>query len=379
MASTNAELRRLMQLKKASSAKRGVNHPLAKYNNLDQLVCVICTKVIKDDSLWNPHLQSKKHKENVMLIKNKTNTTSASSTQKPAKCSNKNSKTFETPKPPAAATSKSTTKQLPSDFFDQSWDGPGTSSSATQSSSSSSDPSSSSQPKSILKNSTSMNGNSKKPKSILKNSSTPTQSLLNQPSSTSNSLKASSSSDMETDTPTTSRKRKADDSNLPADFFDEGVKKDVLDTSDPATETKPEETNSEVAVSTKGGDGDASGSALPEGFFDDPKKDAAARNIEYVDPKEKEWQMFQKAIQEETKVSEAMQEDDDEESEMHKDLTELNKMKKCLSRVETLKLLMREEKEKKLEMAAVKDDSDDDSGDSDGDIDKLFDWRAKMA
>jgi len=37
---------------------------------------------------------------------------------------------------------------------------------------------------------------------------------------------------------------------------------------------------------------------LPEGFFDDPVKDAKARNLEYKDPVEEEWDKFQKEIKE---------------------------------------------------------------------------------
>ena len=41
---------------------------------------------------------------------------------------------------------------------------------------------------------------------------------------------------------------------------------------------------------------------LPEGFFDDPKKDAKARNVEYKDPILDEWEKFQKSIQKEDDV-----------------------------------------------------------------------------
>lgn len=33
------------------------------YNQLDQLTCAICGTVIKNEIIWNAHLQSKKHKE----------------------------------------------------------------------------------------------------------------------------------------------------------------------------------------------------------------------------------------------------------------------------------------------------------------------------
>ena len=44
-------------------------------------------------------------------------------------------------------------------------------------------------------------------------------------------------------------------------------------------------------------DSGAQVSELPAGFFDDPKLDAKARNVEFVDPMEKEFQEFQKIIQ----------------------------------------------------------------------------------
>ncbi len=41
---------------------------------------------------------------------------------------------------------------------------------------------------------------------------------------------------------------------------------------------------------------------LPEGFFDDPKKDAKARMVDYKDPLNEEWERFQKSIQKENDV-----------------------------------------------------------------------------
>merc|ERR1712080_52958 len=156
------------------------------------------------------------------------------------------------------------------------------------------------------------------------------------------------------------------------DFFDKSIE-DVGGTVKP-TEGKDITEESETKKKTEEAN---ENSVLPEGFFDDPKKDAAARNVEYKDPKETEWELFQKVIQEETKVAEAIQEEEDEESEMHKDLTELNKMKSCLSRVENLKVLINKEKEKKVELKRKTTDPESEciSGDSDEDIDSLFDWR----
>lgn len=389
MANANAELRRLMQLKKATSAKR-INHPLAKYNNLDQLSCIICTKVLKDDSLWNPHLQSKKHKENVALVKGGKSTGNNASQQPLGKSSN-----YLKPVAKKEGNNAKNKTQLPNDFFDN---GANSSSSKTSSSNSKtstkSQPESllplnnSSKPRSILKNpvpaqpttTTSSNG---QPKSILKNSATPIQSKIDTTKTSASPgkiNKLNNSVNAETDSlePSTTT---AANSGLPADFFDKGITENDLTTSDTTSETIPHPKETSSVESTENGDNDAAGSSLPEGFFDDPKKDAEARNVEYKDPKESEWESFQKMVQEETKVSEAMQEEDDEESEMLKDLTELNKMKSCLSRVESLKGLISKEKSKKLEMLNNKAEQEngDTDDDSDEEIEALFDWRAKMA
>lgn len=45
-------------------------------------------------------------------------------------------------------------------------------------------------------------------------------------------------------------------------------------------------------------------SSLPEGFFDDPRLDAKARNQEYRDPQDIEWDRYQKALREEENKSE---------------------------------------------------------------------------
>ncbi|XP_076443141.1 zinc finger protein 830-like [Babylonia areolata] len=71
------QLRRLMREKQFTSktAAKKIEHPLAKYNSLDQLVCTLCNTVIKTDNLWAAHIQGSKHKEKLL----------ASKTQGPAK------------------------------------------------------------------------------------------------------------------------------------------------------------------------------------------------------------------------------------------------------------------------------------------------------
>ncbi|KAK7104777.1 zinc finger protein 830-like [Littorina saxatilis] len=71
------QLRRLMRQKQFSvkTVTSKIEHPLAKYNGLEQLVCTLCNTVIKNNNLWVPHIQSSKHKEKYL----------ASKTQGPAK------------------------------------------------------------------------------------------------------------------------------------------------------------------------------------------------------------------------------------------------------------------------------------------------------
>ena len=43
-------------------------------------------------------------------------------------------------------------------------------------------------------------------------------------------------------------------------------------------------------------------SALPEGFFDDPERDARVRKVEYVDKMEVEWDAFTREMKQESNV-----------------------------------------------------------------------------
>jgi zinc finger protein 830 len=65
------QLRQLMKEKereKREGAKK-IESPLARYNNLGQLVCKVCSLVLKSDALWQPHCASKKHRENLEALR----------------------------------------------------------------------------------------------------------------------------------------------------------------------------------------------------------------------------------------------------------------------------------------------------------------------
>jgi hypothetical protein len=64
------DLKRLMKEKKNARAEHTkIVSPLARYNNLNQLVCLVCKIIIKSDSLWEPHCQSAQHKKNITQLR----------------------------------------------------------------------------------------------------------------------------------------------------------------------------------------------------------------------------------------------------------------------------------------------------------------------
>ncbi|KAL4238716.1 hypothetical protein ACF0H5_003423 [Mactra antiquata] len=116
---TKDDLRRLMKETQSSgkSSSRKIDHPLAKYNSLDQLVCVLCNSVIKSELLWPTHLHSKTHKEKLDQLKKKQTVESSTGKRKLTEDSN----TVATKKIKENSNgSSSNSGGLPSDFFDSS-------------------------------------------------------------------------------------------------------------------------------------------------------------------------------------------------------------------------------------------------------------------
>ena len=52
-----------------------------RYNSLNQLSCIVCGVPIKSEILWSSHIQSRKHKDAVLLLKNKQTTSAGISQQ----------------------------------------------------------------------------------------------------------------------------------------------------------------------------------------------------------------------------------------------------------------------------------------------------------
>ncbi|XP_014205878.1 zinc finger protein 830 [Copidosoma floridanum] len=288
------ELRKAMlEAKKKHSSIKKIEHPLARYNELDQLVCILCKIQVRNEAVWPVHLNSKSHKENIEMAK-KTKLEAA----RPMK-----------PPQPVASNKRPATSQ-------------------------------------------SQHQEPKRVKGILKNSGQPPPNVK---------------------------------ANLPSDFFDSSstvssgsgggtiVPKDALANGASTTNGRMEVDGSEEKTSEVKDAKEDNQSALPEGFFDDPIQDAKARNVEYKNPIEEEWERFQKEIKEETAQSAQIIGDDQEEAATERQLDVIEEQLRNWSRVMDLV------KQKELVKTADKKQDNSDSSSDGEDYDEFLDWRAKKS
>ena len=118
---------------------------------------------------------------------------------------------------------------------------------------------------------------------------------------------------------------------------------------------------------------------LPEGFFDDPKLDAKARNVQYVDQSEEEWQKFQKEMADEEVAAQDILVEDRNEATADRQLEDIDEQIQAWKRVAVLEEKKEEvckTKRKVAKEAKEQSDSDEDV-DSDLELDQLTDWRKK--
>ncbi|XP_044761411.1 zinc finger protein 830 [Coccinella septempunctata] len=187
---------------------------------------------------------------------------------------------------------------------------------------------------------------SKKPKSILKNGST-----------TSKVEEVNKNNQVDGD---------SSKSELPVDFFDSSTgnkAKNIQGKKQKVGEKPADQTFKE------------SGETLPEGFFDDPKLDAKARNIEYKDPIQEEWEKFQKEIRDVEGESAAIIAEDQDEATNERQMDEIDEQIKNFSKVMVWE-------KKKAEVAPLIDEAKhkeivEDEEEVEMDLDEAFDWRSK--
>ncbi|XP_058839956.1 zinc finger protein 830-like [Topomyia yanbarensis] len=175
---------------------------------------------------------------------------------------------------------------------------------------------------------------------------------------------------------------------LPEDFFESGapIRKDLVNIRLPSGSRLKEETKETEAVPVEPPLEDEK---IPEGFFDDPKADAKARNIEYKDPNDEEWDRFQKEIKEATTESMAIISEEQEESTVERQISEIDEQIRNWSRVLSLEKKKDEVRhrtataleagERMVNVKKEKRERDSEDEDDDGDFDEFPDWRAKKS
>ncbi|CAB1317375.1 unnamed protein product [Coregonus sp. 'balchen'] len=334
------ELRRLMRAKQRQTIdKNRVESPYAKYNSLDHLSCVLCNERVKNELLWQTHILGKQHKEKVAELKGSKQSSTSQGPQPPLKRKALDSEDTNGKKSkPVAGTEKSSTSRLPDDFFAKpAPPGP------------------------------------KKLTGILKKTTSAGLSLLagvydedDNDEDEAGDQGAASSLVVQKGAPAPG---------LPPDFFDNSTIPAVPAASHSGSILKPDET--EKSVEKKGNTPEA----LPEGFFDDPVRDAKVRNVDAPkDQMDKEWEEFQKEMRQVNTKSEAIVAEDDEEGRLERQIDEIDEQIECYRRVEVL----RDKQDMVKKVVKEKTENQEDSSGSDEDEEKLLhllsrDWRAKGA
>ncbi|XP_033326813.1 zinc finger protein 830 [Megalopta genalis] len=124
---TQDDLRKAMsEHKRKLGVVKKIESPLAKYTDAGQLMCILCKAVVRSETVWPVHLNSKSHKENVELAKKtklEATTKTARHTFKrptsPSQESPANKKIRGILKNPLSQSTQ-VASSLPADFFDNS-------------------------------------------------------------------------------------------------------------------------------------------------------------------------------------------------------------------------------------------------------------------
>eukprot|EP00041_Stephanoeca_diplocostata_P019453 m.419825 g.419825 ORF g.419825 m.419825 type:complete len:303 (+) comp21309_c1_seq1:214-1122(+) len=119
------------------------------------------------------------------------------------------------------------------------------------------------------------------------------------------------------------KKDASNESALPSDFFDKDV--------------KPAHSEAGTQAGNKKRKGDVAES-IPEGFFDDPVRDAKIRKVPVKNEAEEEWQRFEKDMATEAKISEDLLETDFNQMSAHRIVEDELDQKRYEAKARSLKL-----------------------------------------
>lgn len=326
------ELRRLMREKQRQvSDKKRVESPFAKYNSLGHLSCILCNVQVKSELLWPAHVLGKQHKEKVVELKEaKTQPVTPQSQPVKRKAPDTEDVYGKKPKPAPAAGQSG----VPGDFFEKP---------------SGKDPVSTQKPAGL---------------SLLAGVYDEDEDDDDEEAGQAGTINPPP--------------QKAEAAGLPADFFDSSIPSTpAISHSGSILKADVQEKSAEKKENTA--------EALPEGFFDDPIRDAKVRNVDAPkDQMDKEWEEFQKEIRQVNTKSEAIVAEEDEEGRLERQIDEIDEQIECYKRVELLrdkrdvmKCKPLPQKEEHMETDASIEDKEEDEEELLGLLSR--DWRAKGA
>ncbi|XP_040911318.1 zinc finger protein 830 [Toxotes jaculatrix] len=330
------ELRRLMREKQRQSTdKKRIESPFAKYNSLGHLSCVLCSVQVKSELLWAAHVLGKQHKEKVAELKGEKSQPVTPQNQ-PVKRKASDEEDVNGKKAKPAPVAGQSTSGLPRNFFEKS--------------------------------------SEKEAASAHKSAGL---SLLAGVYDDEEDDEADAEEAAQTGT-TNHPPQRAEAAGLPADFFDSSIPSTpAISHSGSILKADVQEKSAEKKENTA--------EALPEGFFDDPIRDAKVRNVDAPkDQMDKEWEEFQKEIRQVNTKSEAIVAEDDEEGRLERQIDEIDEQIECYRRVELLRDKRDVVKSKPLSRKEQHTEIDGSIEEEEEDEEELLgllsrDWRAKGA
>lgn len=327
------ELRRLMKEKqRQSTEKKRVESPFAKYNSLGHLSCALCNVQVKSELLWPTHVLGKQHKEKVAELKTPT----VPQQTQPVKRKAADSEDVSGKKTKPSSGPSQAVPPLDDDVF-------------------------------------------KKPKekedAVRKN---PASLTLLAGVYDDEDEEDDDGGDKDRTGSTNLPPQVPETAGLPADFFDSSIPSTpAISHSGSILKADVQEKSAEKKENTA--------EALPEGFFDDPVKDAQVRNVDAPkDQLDKEWEEFQKEMRLVNTKSEAIVAEDDEEGRIERQIDEIDEQIECYRRVELLRDRRDAAKSRPLprkDDQVKKEEKNEEEGEDEEELLGLLsqDWRAKGA
>lgn len=321
----------MREKQRQTTDKKRVESPFAKYNSLGHLSCSLCNVQVKSELLWPAHVLGKQHKEKVAELKGGKSQPTAPQSQ-PVKRKAPESEDINGKKAKPASGAGQSASGLPADFFARPSD----------------------------------------KEAVSAKKSTGLSLLVGVYDEDDDEEGGEEAGQAGVSNPAP---EKSEVAGLPTDFFDSSI---------PST---PSISHSgsilKADVQEKGAEKkDNTAEALPEGFFDDPVRDAKVRNVDAPkDQMDKEWEEFQKEIRQVNTKSEAIVAEDDEEGRLERQIDEIDEQIECYKRVEVLRDKRDVVKSKPL---PTKDEDMETGASEEEDEEELLgllsrDWRAKGA